>query len=73
MKNSVNDEREDNLRDVLHKQKMVSDNEYFIEWVVENINFNGTLVDIHNELGKWCQHYDNDVMVNDIFEYLKEV
>lgn len=54
------------------KQDMLDD-EKFIEYVIEQINFNGTLVDIHNELGKWCLRYDNDVEVSDIFEYLKGV
>ena len=66
------DKREEHLRDQLHEVNM-HDKEYFIEYVVEKINFAGTLIDIHNELGKWCLHYDNDVAVADIFEYLKEV
>ena len=64
--------QEDNARDIQHEQDMLDD-EKFIEYVIEQVNFNGTLIDIHNELGKWCLHYDNDVEVSDIFEYLKEV
>ena len=64
---------EDMLKDQHHEMLMVSDNEYFIEYMIEQVNFKGTLVDIHSELSEWCLKYGNDVTVVDILEYLKEV
>jgi hypothetical protein len=65
-------ERENHAKDLRHEEQM-RDEEYFIEWTIENFHFSKAihLFDIVDELRKHCFKYDQDAKV--LFKMMGEV
>jgi hypothetical protein len=65
-------ERENHAKDILHEKQM-RDEEYFMEWTIENFHFSKaiSLCDAVDVLTKHCFEYDQDVKV--LFKLMGEV